>query len=286
MATTFSSNIGSSSKGGFSAYAVTTDDYVTAFFADMVTGEVTNASGGEEVYATTFSANQLAALSTNLKGLLAAAVASGANPLLNPLAYLRKLAGFVALSDGQVLTYAVGNISGNVYEFYIELATTPQTVMMYIPNSAAAGLFTGSGSDEVSVPPPIVPTTQTCDYFTYIPGLYLPGVPAMTASGLNDVPVTIGAVGDSLGFAEAVAFGDATFVVEKFAIQTPPVAVGAGTKLFDVRFPAGEAVAVIENVAVNLTIDGDTGIRIINPIAGDATLAGVTIRIAATCPLI
>jgi flagellar hook protein FlgE len=187
MATTFSSNIGSSSKGGFSAYAVTTDDFVVAFFADMVTGEVTNAADGEEVYATTLTANQLAALSTNLKGLLAAAVASGADPTDNPLAYLRKLVGFVALDDGQTLTYDTSNIDGDVYEFYVEMTNQPGTVLMYIPNSAAAGLYTGSGSDEASAPPPVIPTTQRADAVANVPGLPLAGAVCMA------VPNAVGA---------------------------------------------------------------------------------------------
>lgn len=150
MATTFSSNIGSNSKGGFSAYAVTTDDYVTAFYANMTTGEVINATDGEAQYATTLSENQLEALSTNLKGLLAAAVASGADPTAAPLAYLRKLAGFVPLDNDSYPTYNVTTqtVDGVDYEeFYIDYAGT---VMMYVPNSAAAGLFTGAGSDNGS----------------------------------------------------------------------------------------------------------------------------------------
>jgi hypothetical protein len=289
MATTFSSNIGSSSKGGFSAYAVTTDDFVVAFFADMVTGEVTNAADGEEVYATTLSANQLAALSTNLKGLLAAAVASGADPTDNPLAYLRKLVGFVALDDGQTLTYDTSNIDGDVYEFYVELTNQPGTVLMYIPNSAAAGLYTGSGSDEASAPPPVIPTTQRADAVANVPGLPLAGAVCMAVPNAVGAPTITLSNTLSSGYAQTDATAQADFIVEKINMSAADPGAGAGTLLFNVRFAAsglgGNQQATIANVAGDLTVPGGWLYRVVNPSPADATLADIALTIAGTVAL-
>jgi hypothetical protein len=286
MATTFSSNIGSKSLGGFSAYAVTTDDYVSAFFADMVTGNVINSTSGEEQYATTLSAGQLAALSTNLKALLAAAVASGADPTAAPLAYLRKLVGFVALDDGQTLTYSTSTytVDGVDYEeFYIELTNQPGTVMMYIPNSASAGLFTGSGSDEVSVPPPVIPTTQRTEYVANVPGLYLPGVACLTAPNSTGVAITLTPASNVRGIAGTAPTGSVDFLVEKYDYATNP-APGLGTKLFDIRFN-GSVIPTVEDIQPDQIIDASEILRVVNPVGGDATLADVAISIMGTLPL-
>jgi hypothetical protein len=293
MATTFSSNIGSSSKGGFSAYAVTTDDYVSAFFANMTTGEVINSTDGEEQYATTLSANQLAALSTNLKGLLAAAVASGADPTANPLAYLRKLVGFVALDDGQTFTYTTSTytVDGVDYEeFYIELTNQPGTVMMYIPNSAAAGLFTGSGSDNTSLPAPVIPTNQRADAVANVPGIPLAGAVCMAIPNAAGAPTITLSNTASAGYAKTGATLATDFIVEKINMSAADPGPGLGTLMFAFRFAAGGAAgnqrASTTSVAPgDLTVPAGWLYRVVCPVPADATLADVALTIAGTVAL-
>lgn len=290
MATTFSSNIGSGSLGGFSAYAVTTDDYVSAFFADMVTGNVINSTDGEEQYATTLSAQQLAALSTNLKGLLAAAVASGADPTTAPLAYLRKLVGFVALDDGRVLdyqtdTYTVGGV--NYTEFYIDIrggsppSPAPGTVMMYIPNSASAGLFTGSGSDNASGGGGGGGSGGRPEYVANVPGLYLQSVACLVAPNFGPA-VTIDPA-QCGGFAQTPGLTSTrSFLVEKTSVAAP-AAVGSGDQLFLVDFAVGDNAATLSGqTPANYEIATGELLRIVNPTPGDADLADVAISLIGT----
>ena len=289
MATTFSPNIGSESLGGFSAYAVTTDDYVVAFFANMTTGEVINVPDdepGEQAYATTLSANQLAALSTNLKGLLAAAIASGADPTSDPLAYLRKLVGFVALNDGQTLTYSTSNF-GDYEEFYVELVNQPGTVMMYLPNSASAGLFTGSGSDEASGGGG-GGGAQRYDGVANIPGLYLPGVASLVVPNSlgGNADITLLAVLTN-GYAQTGATLQRDFIVEKINMAVADPGVGLGTLMMTIRFNAGGAAG---NAVAGLFPEADLVVpagwlyRLVNPAGADATLANVAITIGASVP--
>ena len=155
MANTFGPNIGSASAGGFAAIPVKTDDYyLYPFKANIVTGVVENLTDpGYSQYAPTLSALQLSALTTILKKLLTSAVAAGADPTLEPAAYLRKLVGIVSLQSGYDIEIVADSLGGDVYALNGEsldssnVGVQVSDMLLYIPNSAAAGLFTGSGAD-------------------------------------------------------------------------------------------------------------------------------------------
>jgi hypothetical protein len=279
MATTFSSNIGSSSKGGFAVYTATTTDYFTAFDANIVTGVVTKSA--DTAYAASITDSQAAALTTNLQALLAAAIASGADPTANPLAYLSKLAGFMALDDGQTFSLNADNVSGDIYEFYADVSAgiTPGTLALYIPNSAAAGLFTGANSNGTA------PVTQRADATANIPGLPLNGAACLTVPYKGDLGWAIVPNRSVANCLTAATGAFALFRVEKYDLTTN-TAPGTGTRLFDIRFDIGNFYAVPFNVdTAELTIPTNFGLRIVNPNPANATLADVSITIAGTVAL-
>lgn len=146
MATTFGSNLGSNALGGFAILPAVTDDVgdiPRIFTANMVTGQVQNSEplGFTECF--TFTDLQLAAMSTALKALIDADPAAVAG---NEVAYARKLVGIMALNDGQVLTWGIAATSAEGVTFYVEVEN-PGSILCYVPNSAAAGIYTGFGSD-------------------------------------------------------------------------------------------------------------------------------------------
>lgn len=141
MAVTYgSTNLGSSSNGGFAIYTATTTgaEAISVLVADFTTNVVSAAPN-----AVPLTALQSAALSTILAKLRAAA------PTASTLAILRKLVGVVSLTDSVQLVLSVSSV-GAVHTLR---ATTSAagTALVYVPNAAAAGLFTGTGSDVASL---------------------------------------------------------------------------------------------------------------------------------------
>jgi hypothetical protein len=66
-------------------------------------------------------------------------------PLADTLALLRKLVGVISLTDGVIITLSTTSV-GAVHT----LLATPSVadkLLVYVPNSAATGLYTGSGAD-------------------------------------------------------------------------------------------------------------------------------------------
>lgn len=137
MATTYGSvNLGSSSKGGFAIYtaATTGATAVSLLKADFATNIVSKVTG-----AVPLTDLQSEALSTILAKL------RDAVPLADTLALLRKLVGVISLTDGVIITLSTTSV-GAVHT----LLATPSVadkLLVYVPNSAATGLYTGSGAD-------------------------------------------------------------------------------------------------------------------------------------------
>jgi hypothetical protein len=278
MAVTYgSSNLGSSSNGGFGIYAVSTTgaeaiSVLKADFATNVVSEVANA--------VPLTALQTAALST-LLAKIRTALPSG-----DPLSLLRKLAGVLSTENGVTIALSVSTVGTE----HTLVATTSAAagVLVYIPNSAAAGPFTGYGADADSS---VVPTTQRYDAIANVPGLFLPGVASMAVPNAAGSATTITLdAAKTAGYAENSATAQKDFRVEKINMAVADPGVGAGTLLFLVRFAAtgGGATnqqATVTSVAGDLTVPAGWLYRVVNPAAIDATLADVSITVGATIPL-
>jgi hypothetical protein len=281
MATTFGSNLGSNSNGGFAIYPMTTTgaETVTIFKANLVTGEVT-LTVPPLTNPVPFTSLQLAALSALLKRLISVGVPDAANAV----AYLRKLVGVVSLTSGTDVALAAVGLGGGDYGFNVNLDAAG-TALIYVPNSAAAGLFTGFGADSIVIPPTV--TTQRYDAIANVPGLYLPGAVCIAAP-LAQASVQSWTVvaNKSQGNCLAQSTGVVQFLVEKYLI-TAGTAPGAGSKLFDVEFQPGFFVGSVQNiVAGNLVVAPGEVVRVVNPVGGDATLADVSIVVGGTMPLV
>jgi hypothetical protein len=278
MAVTYSlPNLGSSSNGGFGIYAVTTTgaEAISVLKADFATNTVSAVTG-----AVPLTALQTAGLST-LLAKLRTALPSG-----DPLALLRKLAGVLSTENGVTLTLSVST-AGTEHTL---LATTSAAagVLVYIPNSAAAGLFTGSGADVSAV---TVPTTQRYDAIANVPGLFLGGVVCMAVpnAATSGTVITLDAT-KTAGYAENSATAQKDFRVEKINMAAADPGPGLGTLLFNVRFAAtGSGAtnqqATVTSVAGDLTVPAGWLYRVVNPAVADTTLADVSITVGATIPL-
>ena len=145
MALTYgSANLGSSSNGGFAIYTVADSvgaAPISILVADFATNAVTAAPS-----AVPLTSLQTAALSTILAKLRTAA------PSASTLAVLRKLVGVVAMTDGAQVTLSVSSV-GAVHTLRAALSVAG-SALVYAPNAAAAGLFTGfNSSDALSSAP-------------------------------------------------------------------------------------------------------------------------------------
>lgn len=137
MAVTYgSTNLGSSGNGAFAIYSASTTgaEAVSVLQANFTTNVVSAVSS-----AVPLTALQTAALSTLLAKLRAAV------PSASTLAVLRKLVGVISLTDGVSIELSVSS-AGAVHTLR---ATTSAagSALVYVPNAAADGLFTGDGSD-------------------------------------------------------------------------------------------------------------------------------------------
>ena len=152
MAITFGSNIGSASKGAFAIFPVN-DSVGGASFdildADVVTGAVVAVTGGVAL-----TTNQEAALSASFAKLLAGVPAGSVTG--NELEFLQKLVGVLSLTSGATITLSAVNTAGDVWRLSASISLAGEA-LVYVPNSAAAGLFTGQGSSGGAVTPPVVP---------------------------------------------------------------------------------------------------------------------------------
>lgn len=281
MAITFGNRIGGNTSGAWAAYPVTDSvggAAVGLLRGDMTTGVVTSASGGNAL--TSLSASELATLSALLQEMLP----NGA-PLTNPLAFLRKLVGAVGLTNSDVITLTAVNVGVQNYELRATL-TAAGTMLVYVPNSAACGLYTGFGADADAS---VIPTTQRYDAVANVPGLYLAGAVALA------VPVAVGAPTVTLsttlsaGYAEVDATAARLFRVEKINRAIADPGPGAGTLLFDLQFAAsglgGNQNATVVNIAGDLTVPAGWLYRVVNPAVGDATLADVALTVAGSIAL-
>lgn len=142
MAVTYgSTNLGSSGNGAFAIYSASTTgaEAVSVLQANFTTNVVSAVSS-----AVPLTALQTAALSTLLAKLRAAV------PSASTLSVLRKLVGVLSMTDGVSLTLSVSSV-GSVHTLR---ATTSAagSVLVYVPNAAASGLYSGSNSDSGDAP--------------------------------------------------------------------------------------------------------------------------------------
>lgn len=273
MAITFGTPIGSNSNGGFAILP-----------ADVGAGDVVTllavGAGGDVYYGDVlpdaFTITEYQA--TAIQNLLVALIDGAGDYAANKLAYLRKMVGVVSLTDGQTieLSVATETVGGQPVTVLNATCTNAGTVVMFVPNSAAAGLYTGIGAEESSGGGGGRP-----EYVANAPGLYLPGVACLVVPNFG-AAVTI----DPLlcgGFAQtAGATTNRDFRVEKTTVSSPD-AVGAGDLLFNVRFASGATVATLVNLTpANYEIATGELLRIVNPGAGDADLADVAISLVGT----
>jgi hypothetical protein len=140
MATTFGSNIGSASKGAYAILPVNTTGAASfdIIDADVVTGAVVASPNN-----LTLTANQEAALSAIFAKVIAGVPAGAVTG--NELAFIQKLVGVLSLVNGATVTLAVTNTAGNVWRLSADVSAAGE-YFVYVPNSAAEGLFTGQGS--------------------------------------------------------------------------------------------------------------------------------------------
>lgn len=142
MALIFGNNIAGASKGAFAVLSVE-DTLGTAPFsvldADVVTGSVTAVAG-----AVPLTGIQTTALSSIFRGLITIGTVAG-----NELEYLRKLVGVLPLETGDSVALSAANVGGNVWRLSAALSGAG-TAFVYVPNTAAAGPFTGDGSNSTS----------------------------------------------------------------------------------------------------------------------------------------
>ena len=189
MAITFGTPIGSTSPGSFAILPaqVEAGDVVTL----LAVGEAGAVEYGD-VLPDTFTITE--AQAAGLQNLLVALIDnSGGDYDGNKLAYLRKLVGLVSLTDGQTITLSIDTVVIGSSTLTLLNATCADdgTVVMYVPNSAAAGFYTGPGAEEGSGGGG--GGAQRYDGGANIPGLYLPGVASLVVLNAlgRGAPVTL-----------------------------------------------------------------------------------------------
>jgi hypothetical protein len=275
MAITFGTPIGSNSNGGFAILPadVEAGDVVTL----LVVGEGGNVYDGEPVPdAFTITSLQAAAI----QALLGALIDGAGDYEANQLAYLRKMVGIVSLTDGQTITLSTDTVTIGSNDVTVLNATCAEdgTVVMYVPNSASSGLYTGIGAEEGGGP---APTASRQEYVANVPGLYLQDVACLVAPNFG-AAVTIDPALCG-GFAQTPgATATRSFLVEKTTINAP-AAVGAGDQLFLLDFATGDNAATISGeTSANYEIATGELLRIVNPGTADADLADVAISLVGT----
>jgi hypothetical protein len=144
MALTYASNIAASSQGAFAIFPVTDSVGGAAFDilqADISTGVVSAVS----------SAVPLSSLQTGVLTEILQALRTATSGIADALPYFRKLAGVLTTQNGDSVAVSAVNVAGTTWKMQAAL-TGPGTALVYIPNSAAAGIYTGAGSDNGAVP--------------------------------------------------------------------------------------------------------------------------------------
>lgn len=278
MAVTYGTlNLGSSSNGGFAIYpvATTASEAVSILKADFSTNTVEAVPG-----AVPLTALQRDALSTLLDALRTA------QPTADTLAILRKLVGVLSMTDGITLTLSKFSV-GDIHTL-VAVPSLASKLLVYVPNSAASGPFTGSGA-ETGVPV-VIPTTQRYEAVANVPGLYLPGVACLSVpnpAGLNSKTITFDTNLLS-GYAVTGATLQRDFRVEKIDMSAADPGVGLGTLMFLLRFGAGGAAgnqqATVQSPSSFSVLPGWL-YRIVNPAGADASLADVAFTLVGGLPL-
>ena len=146
MAITFGTNQAGTSRGAYAIFSVS--DSVGAASISILDGDVATGAVTAVTNAVPLSVLQLSALSTILKNLVSVGTVGG-----NELEYLRKLVGVLPLNAGDTVTLSAANVAGNVWRLSASLSVAG-TAIVYVPNSAAAGPFTGDGASSGSSAPP------------------------------------------------------------------------------------------------------------------------------------
>lgn len=190
---TFGTNVASTSKGAFAIFSVAANagEKVVLFDANIVTGEVVAVAGKLPL-----TSLQTAALSTVFKSLLSLGTVGG-----NELEFLQKLVGVLPLTAGDSVTLDASLKAGDVWHFgFVPL--NAGTVLVYVPNSAAAGPYTGSGATESGGSP-----SGAAGGVLGYPGSNYPDPNGLAPNGFDQIPVKPG-VGDVNLVVDQAATGD------------------------------------------------------------------------------
>ena len=286
MAITFGSPIGSTSPGSFSILPAQVES------GDTVTLLAVGETGGVEygdVLPDCFTITEAQAI--GIQSLLTALIDNGGGDYAsNELSYLRKLVGLVSLTNGQTITLGISTevVGSRTLSLLNATCSDDGTVVMYVPNSASAGLYTGPGAD--SIPAPIIPAVQRQDAVANVPGLPLSGAVCMAVPNAVGAPAINLSETLSSGYAQTGATADTDFIVEKIDMADADPGPGLGTLMFAFRFAAGgessNQQATIEFASTDLEVPAGWLYRVVNPNPADATLADVAMTVAGTLSLV
>ena len=173
-----STNLGGADRGGFAIYGVQDTvggGVISVLDADIVTGQVTAVTN-----AVPLTSLQVSALSIVFKKLIQnVGTVAG-----NQLEYLRKLVGVVSMTTGPTVTLSAAPQGGNVWRLEATLSAAG-SALVYVPNSAAAGLFTGDGSSAGAGGPPTGVAGGVLGY----PGSTYPNPTGLAADGLDVIAI-------------------------------------------------------------------------------------------------
>jgi hypothetical protein len=189
MAITFGSNIGSATSGAFAIFPVNDSVGGAAFNildANVVTGAVVSVTGG--VPLTSLQTGALSAILAKLISGVPAGTVTG-----NELEFLQKLVGVLSLKTGATVTLSAVNTVGNVWRLSAVLSVAGEA-LVYVPNSAAEGLFTGEGAGAGSSAAPSGPAGGVLGY----PGSTYPNPNGLASPTGNRIPIKPRTGGGSL----------------------------------------------------------------------------------------
>jgi len=202
MVISFGSNIGSSSSGAWGAFPVS-DSVGGASFAildgNVSTGVVLPVTGGVPL-----TVLQAEALSDILAGLINGTPAGTVTG--SELEFLRKLVGVLPVTASDLVTLSAANVGGSVWRLSASISTAG-TALVYIPNSAAAGIFTGDGAAS-----PNGPTGPAGGVLGY-PGSTYPNPNGLASPAANRIPIKARAGGGAITFNPDDSITEATDLI-------------------------------------------------------------------------
>lgn len=263
MAVTYGSvNLGSSANGAFGIYTANAAgaEAISVLKADFATNVVSAVVGA--VPLTDLQSDALSVLLAKLRTAV---------PAADILSVLRKLVGVVSLTNGVNIALSVSSV-GAVHTL-VATTSAAGNALVYVPNSASAGLFTGFGADADAS---VIPATQAFDLSGFAYGVLPPALP------LIFTPVT--RANTIVDFAASVGVAGVPGTVAKtFAVGSYANATGVVTPIGTIDFAAGARTAT--TALTTSTFQPGESILVSTPAASDVTLASVGITLKVSVPL-